>query len=740
MKRGRTVAGLLLIVGLWFAFLGQFYFAYRREYVWDGVFFWCVAIFSFALLLRQTVRLERGRPSGWQVWPWIRQHPLRTVSALGGAYVALWAGWQARYQPATADFSILLWLWLVGVAGFLLAFGPPLPVSFSAREVWLRLVGWVRSRRIELAGLAVLLAVALAVRAVDLEHIPANLGGDEGTQGVAALALLGPPLGNPFSTGWFSVPTMSFLAWGLGMRLFGASVAGLRALSALIGTLTVLTTFLLARELWGRRVAWLAAGALTCAHYHVHFSRLGSNQIADGLLVTLALWLLVRGLRFWQAGKPAPPPRRFWQAGKPAPPRHFWQAGKPVPPRHFWQAGKPAPPPRRFWQAGKPAPPPRRFWQAGKPAPPRRAFTFALAGVTMGLGWYSYFGARLIGIIAALYLAWRAGVEQRFLARNGRLLLIMLAAVLVVVGPLLLHYAAYPEELLSRSRQVSIFASGWLAREQQITGKSAASLLVQQFWKAVSAFHYTLDPTFWYLPAISLLDTISGVLMVLGLVWATARWRWPANGLLLVWFWLALIAGWMMTENPPSSQRMLIITPALALTVGLGLNWLMELVRHVFGGGGAGFRACRERRLWDSVAGLTLVAVAVVNLHYYFVTYTPTRVYGNPTAEVATELGRYLAQEDDGYVVYFYAPPFMYWGFGTLQFLARGVEGVDVYPPGEGELPNPDLNRGARFVFLPERLAELEAVRARAPGGEETPVYSSADGRLLYVIYEVGGQ
>ncbi len=44
---------------------------------------------------------------------------------------------------------------------------------------------------------------------------------------------------------------------------------------------------------------------------------------------------------------------------------------------------------------------------------------------------------------------------------------------------------------------------------------------------------------------------------------------------------------------------------------------------------------------------------------------------------------------------------------------------------------------GAWFVFLPHRLAELEAIRGRYPGGVEMPVHSSADGRLLYVSYEV---
>jgi len=671
--RKRRIDGLLLAVGLGFALLGQLYFVFRREYVWDGVLFWCVALVSFGLLRWRTAQLERGWSNRHSA-SWTHRRSLRTVSVIGGATFAAVAGWLARQRPTMADFSDLLSVWLIGATWFLLAFVPPTMV----KEAWSRAIHWFQDHRLELAGMAALLLVALVARGVALEYIPRNLGGDEGTQGIAALEILDPPLGNPFSTGWFSVPTMSFLAMGLSMRLFGESVAGLRALSALVGTATVLTTALLARELWGRRVAGMAAAALTVSHFHVHFSRLGSNQIADGLFVTLALYLLVRGLRS------------------------------------------------------------------------QREITFALAGAVIGLGWYGYFGARLVGIIVALYLAWRAVVEYRFLARHGRLLLIMLGAALVVTAPLLFHYADHPENLVSRSRQVSIFASGWLAREREITGRSSVSLLLQQFWRSISAFHYTLDTTFWYHAAIPLLDFVSGILFVLGLVWATAHCRWPANGLTLLWFWLALVTGWVLTENPPSSMRLVIVSPALAILVGLGLNWVMELGQRVLGG---------VRGQWDDIVVVVLAAMAFINLYYYFAVYTPSRVYGNPTAEVATELGRSLVQRDDlrtlqeghsdgartlqeghsdgARTVYFHAPPFMYWGFGTLGFLARDVTGMDVPPSEQGEAPAPDLSQGAFFVFLPERLSELEAVRAQAPGGVEMPVYSSADGRLLYVTYEV---
>jgi len=653
VNQENRIAGLLMLIGLTFAVLGQFYFFRRRDYVWDGLLLWGIAIYAFALLLLRLRRHEQGHrkrpPSPWRQWS-----PLRWLGLCGGALLSLEAGILARRHPSEADFSPFLWMWLAGVCVFLASFMP-------GKSAWQALFYRTRAHVREIIALVALLAVALAVRAVDLEHIPANLGGDEGTQGVAAIELWGPPLGNPFATGWFGVPTMSFLAYGLSIRLLGATIAGLRALSALIGTATVLAVFLLARELWGPKVAWPGAMLLAFSHYHIHFSRLGSNQIADGLFMALALWFLIRGLR-------------------------------------------------------------------SLPDSSTSLYQFALSGAIIGLGWYGYFGARLTGLVAASYLAWRALTTSRFKDRYGRAVVVMVLAALVVVAPLMLYYTIHPEEFAGRSRQVSIFASGWLKQEQQITGRSALSLLLQQFWKSISAFNYTLDPTFWYRPGIPLLDFVSGILFIPGIIWATAYSRRPANGLLLIWFWLALILGWVITENPPSSQRMTIIMPAVALLVSLGLNWLAELTRRLL--------VANEKSLYLGMA-LVLVVVAGLNLYHYFIVYTPTRVYGNPTAEVATELARYLAREGRDCTVYFYGPPFIYWDFGTLAYMARNIRGVDVPPPGEGNPP--PLEEGGRpcFVIIRERLGELEELRRQHPGGKETTVYSEADGRPLFLLYQL---
>ena len=671
MNGKKRAGGALLIVGLVLAAAGQSYLTYRPQYVWDGVLLWGAAVLSWGLGLRWIRQSERGRGAGrgriGQRWlSWLRQRWVRALMAGGGLGLSVLSGWGAHRRPPDAGFADLLALWALGVTSFLLAFAPS---RWTPAELWRlarggelrrRLSGRLREQISEVggtvAGLTALVLLALVVRAVGLEHIPANLGGDEGTWAMEGLAMVDERLANPFGTRWFAFPSMSFLVWGLSMRVFGETVAGVRAASAIIGALSVGTTFLLAREIWNRRVAWFAGVALAAGHYHLHYSRLAVNNIADSLVVTGGLTFLVRGLRS------------------------------------------------------------------------RRFSSFALAGAVMGAGWYGYFGARLVGVIAALYLLWRMATEHRFLARYGDRLVVLVGAGLVVAAPLLITYAAHPGVLTEGVNRVSIVSSGWLAREQVVTGRSTAGLLLEQLWKSVSAFHHTLDPTFWYRPTIPLLGVVSGILFVFGLVWCTAHWRWSSSSLLLIWFWSALFTGWVMTENPPSSQRLVIVTPALALLVAVGLERIGVLV--------GGFLGDHPDVMWGT-AGVTLLTIVGLNLGYYFLVYTPTRVYGNPTAEMTTVLARQLRREDDDKVVYFHGPPFVYWDFGTLRFLARDEVGIDVPLPGDGELPEPDVSGGARFVFHPARLDELKRVRSRYPGGTEQYVHSSADGELLYATYEV---
>jgi len=357
--------------------------------------------------------------------------------------------------------------------------------------------------------------------------------------------------------------------------------------------------------------------------------------------------------------------------------------------------------------------------------------------VVLGLSWYGYFGARLATVVVGLYLAWRALVEPRFLARRGRGLALLLVGALLAVSPLAFHYLAHPTEFLSRYNQVSIFASGWLEREVSITGRSATSLLLEQLWKSVSAFNFTPDPTFWYRPDAPLLDPLSGLFFVLGLAAAAVRARRPGHGLLHLWFWSFIFLGWTLTENPPSSQRGVGMVPVVAVLAAVGLVETMGLARRVaaWGEAIAGGQIDLRGRFCRAAVGLILVLTAVINMRFYFGVYTPRRVYGNPTAEVADVLCDALEVRAAVPPVYFDGAPVMYWDFGAIGFRLRGVEGRD-FSPDEG-LGDVDLSRGALFVVLGENAPDLSRIRAAFPDGRAETFCSAADGRLLFTLYEI---
>lgn len=633
-------------------------------YVWDAWLFVAVALLVLAVASRRAttaaaVSVRRARFSlPRDAAGWVR---------VGAVAVSTFVAWSARRQPPGHDYAGLFLLWILALGAFVLSFVLPL---------WRRWVaaGW-RSTGEGGAGerwaLVALLFAAALLRSVALGHVPVNLGGDEGTQLRAGLSLVARPLGNPFATGWYSVPTMSFVAYGFAMRLFGATVAGGRALSVLAGTATVLGTYLLARAVLGRRMAWMAAVIVAVSAYHIHYSRLASNQVFDALVGVLVLYLIWVAAGYGDHGLPDRGASRM------------------------------------------------AYWGS--------------AGVVAGLGWYAYFGARWVTFLVILVVVWRAWMERDFLWRHRRGLLWFAMGWLVVTLPLLGWYLQHPSTLTERYRAVSIFASGWLEREIEITGKSALALLAQQTWRAATAFHLTPDPTYWYRPEQPLVDFVTGALMLVGFVEAVRRWRWPSRALTLLWFGSTLVMAWIVTENPPSSQRGLLLLPAVALLASLGLDRLWELVRG------------RAEGFW-TFAGVALIAITALNVTFYFGLYTPRRVYGNPTAESATAFARYTLAHPEPVCpsasapfcpgrIYLLGPPWMYWEFGTLSFMLRDFPGDDVPL---GALP-PDLAGPIRFAIVPEREEELATVEAYYPGGEAVAL-RGADERLLMWVYDWTGR
>jgi len=136
---------------------------------------------------------------------------------------------------------------------------------------------------------------AFAIRAVNVANNPNVLTGDEASSGLSAVLFIQGKMNNIFTMGWFSFPSFFNFLQSLSIRLFGQTTEALRLLSVLAGALTVGAVFLFGSKLFNRWAGVFAALFLLTFHYHNHFSRIGLNNIWDGLWFVVVLGLLWYG-------------------------------------------------------------------------------------------------------------------------------------------------------------------------------------------------------------------------------------------------------------------------------------------------------------------------------------------------------------------------------------------------------------------------------------------------------------
>jgi 4-amino-4-deoxy-L-arabinose transferase-like glycosyltransferase len=686
VTRGRRVAAwLLLAAALGLAILGQIYFFQRREYAWDGLVFHVLAALCFVLawyLTRPTRPRAVSHPP-LRLGAWLRAHAVPAALLALGAFLSLLAVLLMQDRTLGQSTHDAVLVWALGVACVGLALLWPASWAPNSFRTWKEsLLAIRRDTWLEAATVAALTLLALVLRAVALDSVPYTLGGDEAWHGLLARQVLDGQVRNPFNMGYMSMPTAFYwpLSWSL--WLVGDTVTGLRLPAALAGAITVPILYLFARDLWGRRTALLSAVFVATYDYHIHFSRLGANNVWDPLFVVLTLWALDRGL-----GGKATDPARHENGG----------------------------------QGGE------------RPAElsSLRYRYFLLAGLVMGLSAYFYTGARLLPLLAGIYVAFVWLQRRRQGMRLGLHVVLLVLAYVTVAGPMLSYAQSHPDEWNARLNQVGIIQSGWLEREPELTGESTAHILAEQFVRAAGAFHYFPDRTAWYGAERPLLGFLAGAFAVLGMAWAAAHWRDRRYFLVLLWFWSVIITGGMLTESPPSSQRLVIAIPAVALLVAFGLDQSVRLVCRLLDIG----------RTRENVAlGVLVTILAMSSIYFYFVEFTPTRRYGSGNGETATMMGHYLRELEGDYQAYLFGAPHLYWSFGTMSFMAPQIQGKDVVEPLDGppdflEETASTARRRLVFMFLPERSGELSWVQEAFPGGHLLEFFDRK-GRLRFIAYE----
>lgn len=217
--------------------------------------------------------LERvlRKPSQWlNATPWqIVLIPLSLLFAI-----------LAHYAAGDAEKMISpLGAWAAWLISIILCFiGFWTPGDFDLRSRWKPFAFAL--------GLSLL---ALPFRAIATNTIPIILNGDEASAGIYGISFMEGKANNIFSVGWYAFPGLYFLIPAASISLLGHTTAALRIPSAIAGALTIGGVYLTGRTMFDKRTGLIAALVLTGFHFHIHFSRIGLNNIWDGFFFAITV-------------------------------------------------------------------------------------------------------------------------------------------------------------------------------------------------------------------------------------------------------------------------------------------------------------------------------------------------------------------------------------------------------------------------------------------------------------------
>jgi 4-amino-4-deoxy-L-arabinose transferase-like glycosyltransferase len=367
--------------------------------------------------------------------------------------------------------------------------------------------------------------MATGLRFWALGCIPPGLYHDEAFNGLDALSVLEGERPIFFEANNGREPLFIYLV-ALSVAALGRSPGAIRIVAALLGTLTIPATYLMAKVLFDRRIGLLAAAITGLTLWHVNLSRIGFRAVAMPLLVALTLWQLWLGLKNGN----------------------------------------------------------RRHFLAGGLLYGLTFYTYLAARFTIVA--LVAFGLYLILVGSwkpALSLAeglevggWTLGVGSWRLEVGGwiRSALIFVLAALVVLAPLTAYVATHWDAFLGRVGQVSIF-------NPAISGGDFWGTLLRHTGKTLLMFTNRGDFIPRHnVPLRPVFDPVLSAFFLLGLILCLKRFRQRAEHAFVV-IWLAvMLLPTILAEGAPHFLRSVGILPVAFVVPAVGLDSLWRFLEN----------------------------------------------------------------------------------------------------------------------------------------------------------------
>lgn len=205
----------------------------------------------------------------------------------------------------------------------------------------------------------------------------------------------------------------------------------------------------------------------------------------------------------------------------------------------------------------------------------------ALAGLCAGVIQYTYTPARLLPVLLLLFgLTFLIPLNDNAMGRlreGWRRAALFAAAAGLVAAPLVLYFASYPDHMLERIRQVTLFAP-------VKTGGDPLGTLLLNVWDHLLVFGFRGDPNWSHnYESLPMLNSWEALFFWLGLALSLWRWRTHATSrLLLIWLVVMLLPAALSRDSyphVPNTLRMMGAAPAVYLLIASALWEAFQLFK-----------------------------------------------------------------------------------------------------------------------------------------------------------------
>ena len=424
-------------------------------------------------------------------------------------------------------------------------------------------------RILNLTLLFLIVLAAFIIRFYNIENAPSGIYPDEAVNGIDAL--------RASSTGnyqWFYPDNngreglfMNLISFSF--KIFGITALGLKFPSMIFGTLTVLGTYLLTKELFrSQRAGLLAAFFVAFSFWAINFSRISFRANMLPTILSFSFYYLFCGIRY-----------------------------------------------NKVIHSSK-----NKAKNFLKSSTFKSYFCFAMAGLIFGIGLHTYIAFRITPAILGLSFLALWITKKHFWRDYWKHSLIFILLSLITMAPMFYTFYIHPEYLTSRSASISVLApevnQGHPIKE--LSRSLFLSLVKYNFWGDQNWRHNY--------PPYPILNPILGFTFLGGLIYLIIKWfhllilrfkhkirdrKFYVYTFILGWFFAMLAPEFMTAEGLPHALRSIGTIPVTFIIATIPFLWLIGKTKHY----GHGFKIIIISFIFIS---LPIIALSETIKYHYF--------------------------------------------------------------------------------------------------------------------------